>query len=486
MTSPTDIRIPADVDQPDRLIAGLTARQLALLGATGVLLYAAWWATRTVLPVAVFLVAAVPIGVSAVILALGHRDGLPLDRLVLAALRQRVTPRHRVAAPEGMRPVPAWLTVHASGRGGSAATGISPAPLRLPAHAVHTSTTVGPDTGVVDLGDDGLAVLAAASTVNFALRTPGEQEALVAGFGRYLHALSAPVQILIRTERLDLTGHIHQLREYAAALPHPALEAAACEHAAYLAALAGENDLLRRQVLLVLREPLRSAAPTPTGLSPTPALGRLLAAARHRRRDHRTDGQPDQASRRAAEARLIRRLTDAVDLLTAAGIVLTPLDAGQATAVLASACNPDTLLPTATGLAGADEVITTNADTSDTTTRWDDNRDDGGAHPGGVEDSGYDGDIDGSDWHRHPDLPHIGWQEPGAWLATQQDTDYDQTDHDETDYDAGYSDTVEDSMLEELDDGTSTTHHPGPQSPWQHQQQPQPHPQWRATGRHGR
>jgi hypothetical protein len=69
--------------------------------------------------------------------------------------------------------------------------------------------------------------------------------------------------------------------------------------------------------------------------------------------------------RRAAESRLVRRLGEAVELLAPAGIVVTPLDAGQATAVLASACNPDTFLPPSAGLAGADEVITTSGGGSD-------------------------------------------------------------------------------------------------------------------------
>jgi hypothetical protein len=77
-------------------------------------------------------------------------------------------------------------------------------------------------------------------------------------------------------------------------------------------------------------------------------------------------GQVDAGTRRAAESRLVRRLGEAIELLSPAGIVVTPLDAGQATAVLASACNPDSLLPPSAGLAGADEVITTSgADLTD-------------------------------------------------------------------------------------------------------------------------
>jgi hypothetical protein len=355
MTAP--VRIPADVDMHDRVLGPLTARQLAILAAAGTVLYLIWTGTRAFVPIPVFLAFAVPVGAASAMLALGKRDGVPMDKLLLAAIRQRLAPRHRVAAPEGVRPAPAWLTEgmdQAPGRKDGASRApqpeqVSPAALRLPAEAVT-------ETGVVDLGTDGLAVVAVASTVNFALRTPNEQEALVASFGRYLHSLTAPVQVLVRTERLDLSTQIAELRDRAGGLPHPALEAAAVEHADYLVQLARQSDLLRRQVLLVLREPLGVAAPTDGlgGPGPLATLGALAG----RRRRKQADEHLNAGARRAAESRLVRRLGEAIELLSPAGIVVTPLDAGQATAVLASACNPDSLLPPSAGLAGADEVIT--------------------------------------------------------------------------------------------------------------------------------
>ncbi|MFD0204243.1 MULTISPECIES: PrgI family protein [Saccharothrix] len=361
MTAP--VRIPADVDMHDRVLGPLTARQLAILAAAGAVLYLIWAATRAIIPIPVFLAFAVPVGAASAMLALGKRDGMPMDKLLVAAIQQRVAPRHRVAAPEGVRPAPAWLTPdtdrtasQTAGRrkGGKSkarpSEQVSPSALRLPAEAVT-------ETGVVDLGADGLAVVAVASTVNFALRTPNEQEALVASFGRYLHSLTAPVQVLVRTERLDLSAQIAELRERAGGLPHPALEAAAVEHADYLIQLGQQSDLLRRQVLLVLREPLGVATPTDGlgGPGPMAVLGSMVG-----KRGKQAAGQVDAGTRRAAESRLVRRLGEAIELLSPAGIVVTPLDAGQATAVLASACNPDSLLPPSAGLAGADEVITTS------------------------------------------------------------------------------------------------------------------------------
>lgn len=359
----TPVRIPADVEREDRVLANLTARQLAILTVTGLLLYGAFAVTRTVLPMAVFAVLAVPVAVAAVIVTLGTRDGLSLDRLLVAALRLRLTPRVQVAAPNGIPAAPAWITTHAtttSDHAGGAAGGavsrraagrVAPSVLHLPAEEVSDAATgTGLGVGVIDLGPDGVAAVCVCSTVNFALRTPGEQEALVATFGRYLHSLTAPVQILIRAQRLDLTSQIDQLRECAGGLPHPALEQAALEHADYLTQLAAQSDLLRRQVLLVLREPVHPAG------SASAAAG-LLPRLPGTRRRARTG--TSEAARHAAETRLGRRISEAVALLAAAGIALTVLDAAQADAVLAGACNPDRLIPPTAALAAPEAIITT-------------------------------------------------------------------------------------------------------------------------------
>jgi hypothetical protein len=65
------VRIPADVDREDRILANLTARQLAILAGTGIALYGLWTLTRTVMPPLVFLIVAVPVGATAAVLALG-------------------------------------------------------------------------------------------------------------------------------------------------------------------------------------------------------------------------------------------------------------------------------------------------------------------------------------------------------------------------------------------------------------------------------
>jgi len=293
---PGSTPIPADVELPDKILAGLTARQVAIITVAAVIIWAGFEATRRLVPLPVFAAMAAPVAVAATALVIGQRDGLSLDRLLIAAWRQARSPRRLVTVPGGVPAPPAWAGSHLARRQGA-----PPAPL----DPLYRSVA---GDGVIGLGDGGAAVAAAVSTVNFALRTPAEQDALTAAFGRWLNSLTGPAQVLIRAGRADLTAAVTALEDAAPALPHPALEDAALGHAAFLAGLAEGRDLLTRQVLLVVREPHRAGP----------------AAAR-------TSGAAARAAQRGAEA---------ARLLGAADLTVSVLDGGQVTALLAAAADP--------------------------------------------------------------------------------------------------------------------------------------------------
>jgi hypothetical protein len=320
MTSPYTVTIPANLDHEDRLVANLTARQLAILAPTGVLVWALYLATDTLVPLPVFAALAIPLIGTAAALALAERDGMTLDRLALHALAHAGRPRRLVLAPNPIPALPAWASA------GEQEVSL-PAPLRLPARSIRVD-------GAINLGAEGVAVIVACSTVSFALRTPEEQAALVGAFGGWLNALTGPVQILVHAQPINLAPAIAILRERAATLPHPALEDAALDHAGFLGELAATRELLGRQVLIVLREPHAAQGAAGTGTD----------ARRHR------DAQ-------AAALRVVQRAEQTTRALAAAGINAYPLDGAQATAVLAAAADP-TAPPMDPGQAMPDEPIT--------------------------------------------------------------------------------------------------------------------------------
>ncbi|MFY1700186.1 PrgI family protein [Micromonospora sp. WMMA1923] len=295
-------RIPADVDAPDRVAYGLTWRQLAILAVAGLLLYTAWHGLRGVVPPQVVAFGAVVVGGLVFGLVVGRRDGLPLDGWLLHAVRHARAPKALSTSAAPAVPAPDWV-VPPAGRMPL------PAPLRLPADAIA-------DDGEISL-DGGRAAVVAATTVNLTLRTAAEQTALVEAYGRWLNSLATPTQVVVCAQPVDLAGHARRVAEACRRQPHPALEAACADHAAFLADLAERRDPLRRQVLVVTR----------TG--------------------------PDDHGAHTAR----RRADDTARVLSGLGVTARALDGTAVTAALAAAADPyRTARPG--GLATPDTVIT--------------------------------------------------------------------------------------------------------------------------------
>src|SRR6266542_3697200 len=189
-------RVPADVEAPDRIVWGLTARQVAILAAAAATGYLVFKAVGTLVPLPVVAIMLIPVAGVSVALALGRRDGLPLDAWLLAAIMYRRGPRRAAPAPEGATAAPPWAP--------AVVAEPPPAVLRLPADAIG-------DDGVIAL-DDGTAA------------------ALVAATGRWLNSLTGPVQVVVSAQRVDLTSHALRVADTAQSLPHPALADAALDY----------------------------------------------------------------------------------------------------------------------------------------------------------------------------------------------------------------------------------------------------------------
>jgi hypothetical protein len=278
------VRLPADVELEDRLAFGLTARQLLLLFATALIAYGAYALAASFVALPLAVAATAPLALAGSLLALGRFEGLPADRLALAALRHLRAPRRRVLAPQGLpaplRSLPAPPRL---------------APLELPVRTILRS-------GLVELESSSYCLLLRASGTGFSLRSEEEQAALVEAFGRFLNALAEPIEIVIRSEPVELAPLLARLQEQAAVLPVRELAEAARAHAHFLAELAAREGVRRREILLVLSTRARE--------------------------------------KHSAQLELQRRAGEAQELLRAAGVDLRALAGEEAAALLARALDP--------------------------------------------------------------------------------------------------------------------------------------------------
>lgn len=225
--------VPANVSEPDRIAFGLTFRQLAIIGGPALTGFSAYRTYGALLPPAAWIAAGIIVLAVAVVLAIGRRDGLPLN----VWLKHGFTLSH---SPHTFAPG----QPRASSVAAVASKPSIPAPLRSPV------TSISP-AGV--LTSEGTAkVLIACGTTNIHLRTGGEQGALLDGFGRFLNSLTGPAQLLVAAQRHDLSVYAQATADVAPRLPHPALQTAADDYAAFLLDLDAERDPLRRQVLAVV------------------------------------------------------------------------------------------------------------------------------------------------------------------------------------------------------------------------------------------
>jgi len=100
-------------------------------------------------------------------------------------------------------------------------------------------------------GGDCRAVLEAGS-VNFGLKSEAEQEAILAGYRRWLNALAYPVQILVRVVPTDVEEYLRGLREGRAARSGDVWRRLALDHETFVRRFARERTLLDRRCYVIV------------------------------------------------------------------------------------------------------------------------------------------------------------------------------------------------------------------------------------------
>lgn len=227
-------RFHADYETADRIVAGLTVRQLLVLSITGLGVWGLFLAVSEVASTVLAGIVCAPIGALGAVLVAKAPDGTPMDRFLYLAVRHLIAPNRLVLAPQGL----AKLALRSMGRVGV---------VDLPVRAIS-------EDGSVDVCGWGISAVMKATAINLQLRSESERKIITDSFGRLCNSLDAGVQVLVSARPIDAEAIVADIEREAAFLPHPALTESAHDYCRYFRSLISGGDVLRHEVFVCIRE----------------------------------------------------------------------------------------------------------------------------------------------------------------------------------------------------------------------------------------
>jgi len=105
---------------------------------------------------------------------------------------------------------------------------------------------------IILLKSGGAAVVLQTTAVNFALLSEMEQVAIISAFGQTLNSLSFPIQILIRSKRLDITSYLKVLDMAISIQPNPLLSKLMTQYRMFVQSLIKQNEVLDKHFFIVI------------------------------------------------------------------------------------------------------------------------------------------------------------------------------------------------------------------------------------------
>ncbi len=105
---------------------------------------------------------------------------------------------------------------------------------------------------VMLMKDDSGRVVLECSTINFLLKSMDEQNAIIMSFQRFLNSLDFPVQILVRSKKLDIDWYLKKLNEIAIKQQNPLLQNQTYEYIEYLKKLVEVAQIMKKEFYIIV------------------------------------------------------------------------------------------------------------------------------------------------------------------------------------------------------------------------------------------
>ncbi|MBU0732049.1 conjugal transfer protein TraC [Patescibacteria group bacterium] len=104
----------------------------------------------------------------------------------------------------------------------------------------------------VVMKDGSLRAVYLVSSLNFALKSEDEQQAIISGYVSFLNSVNFPIQVIIQSRKLDITKYLAMLAEKAKAQTNELLKIQTQEYKQYISELVSLSDIMEKKFFVVV------------------------------------------------------------------------------------------------------------------------------------------------------------------------------------------------------------------------------------------
>ena len=105
---------------------------------------------------------------------------------------------------------------------------------------------------IIIMKDDSVRLVMRCSTINFLLKNRDEQDSIIISFQRFLNSLKSPIQILVRSKKLDIDWYLNNLNDKALKQKNPLLQNQTYEYIEYLNNLIETSQIMKKEFYIIV------------------------------------------------------------------------------------------------------------------------------------------------------------------------------------------------------------------------------------------
>lgn len=191
--------------------------------------------------------------------------------------------------------------------------------------------------GIVIMNDGSFRSVIMVKSINFDLMSPQEQEGVEFGYQQFLNSLSFPIQIFIRSQKVDLGPYIQKLDKIRAEHDNMLLALLMDDYLNYIDELAASTNIMDKHFYVVI-----PFLPTEKAIKPLSSSKNILDGVFGLFSNTQTHLIIDENKLEDAKTELRNRVQAALGGLAQCGIQGLPLDTQELIELYYGVYNPDT------------------------------------------------------------------------------------------------------------------------------------------------